>query len=61
MYSGQTLTLNMIENDFAELNFNNLSGSVNKFDQQTLAELATAVDQLTRGASIKGLVVSSSK
>lgn len=61
MYSGQTLTLNMIDNDFAELNFNNLSGSVNKFDQQTLAELETAVSMLTRGASIKGLLVSSSK
>ena len=61
MYRGQTRTLNMIVNEFAVRRFNNLSGSVNKFDQQTLAELATAVDQLTRGASIKGLVVSSSK
>ncbi|MCS5593969.1 MAG: enoyl-CoA hydratase-related protein, partial [Porticoccaceae bacterium] len=61
MFSGQTLTLKMIENDFAEINFNNLTGSVNKFDQQTLGELETAVGMLKGASSIEGLLVSSSK
>ena len=61
MFSGQTLTLKMIENDFAEINFNSLTGSVNKFDKQTLGELESAVDILKSKSSIKGLLVTSSK
>ena len=61
MFSGQTLTLKMIENDFAEINFNSLTGSVNKYDKKTLGELETAVGMLKSEASIKGLLVSSSK
>ena len=61
MFSGQTLTLKMIENDFAEINFNSLTGSVNKFDKQTLGELETVVGMLKAAASIKGLLLSSSK
>ena len=61
MFSGQTLTLKMIENDFAEINFNSLTSSVNKFDKQTLGELETVVGMLKAAASIKGLLLSSSK
>jgi 3-hydroxyacyl-CoA dehydrogenase/enoyl-CoA hydratase/3-hydroxybutyryl-CoA epimerase/enoyl-CoA isomerase len=61
MYQGKTLSLAQIENGFVELNFDNQSGSVNKFNQQTLAELREAVDILKASADIKGLFLSSSK
>jgi 3-hydroxyacyl-CoA dehydrogenase/enoyl-CoA hydratase/3-hydroxybutyryl-CoA epimerase/enoyl-CoA isomerase len=61
MYQGKTLSLAQIENGFVELNFDNQSGSVNKFNQQTLAELREAVDILKASADIKGLLLSSRK
>ena len=61
MYQGKTLSLAQIENGFVELNFNNQSGSVNKFNQQTLAELREAVDIIKASADIKGLLLTSSK
>jgi len=61
MYQGKTLSLAQIENGFVELNFDNQSGSVNKFNQQTLAELREAVDRLKADADIKGLLLTSSK
>ncbi|MGB0450175.1 MAG: enoyl-CoA hydratase-related protein, partial [Porticoccaceae bacterium] len=61
MYQGKTLSLAQIENGFVELNFNNQTGSVNKFNQQTLAELREAVDILKTCADIRGLLLTSSK
>ena len=61
MYQGKTLSLAQIENGFVELNFNNQTGSVNKFNQQTLAELRAAVDILKTCADIRGLLLTSSK
>ena len=44
MYQGKTLSLQAIENGFIEINFDSQSGSVNKFNQQTLGELQEAVN-----------------
>ncbi len=61
MYSGSTLSLKAIENDFVELNFDNQNGSVNKFDQQTLGELEEAVVALSAASAVRGLLVTSGK
>ena len=61
MFQGKTLGLAQIENGFVELNFNNQADSVNKFNQQTLAELREALDILKASDDIKGLLLSSSK
>ena len=61
MYSGKTLSLKAIENGFAEVNFDNQSGSVNKFNQETLGELQQAVDILSGAADIRGLLLTSGK
>ena len=61
MYSGRTLSLKVIENGFAEINFDNQSGSVNKFNQETLGELQEAVDILSGAGDIRGLLLSSGK
>lgn len=61
MYSGKTLCLKSIENGFAEINFDNQSGSVNVFNQETLADLHQAVSILGNATDIRGLLLSSSK
>ena len=61
MYSGRTLSLKVIENGFAEINFDSQSGSVNKFNQETLGELQEAVDILSGATDIRGLLLSSGK
>jgi len=61
MYQGKTLALAQLENGFVELNFNSQSGSVNKFNRQTLAELREAVDLLKANSDVKGLLLTSSK
>lgn len=61
MFQGKTLSLTEIENGFAELNFDNQSGSVNKFNIETLAELREAIKALKANAEIRGLLLTSSK
>ena len=61
MFQGETLSLRAIENGFAELNFDNQSGSVNKFNLQTLAELREAINALKANTEIRGLLLTSSK
>lgn len=61
MYSGEKLSLKSIENNFAELCFNNTAGSVNKLDQQTLQELSNALDCLSEASDVRGLLVTSDK
>ena len=61
MYSGKTLSLSAIEDGFVEINFNSQSGSVNKFDQETLGDLQRAVSLLSEQSDIRGLLLSSAK
>ncbi|MGB1159267.1 MAG: fatty acid oxidation complex subunit alpha FadB [Porticoccaceae bacterium] len=61
MYLGNTLSLIGLENGFVELNFNNASAPVNKFDQQTLGELSEALEKLSTTPEVRGLLLSSSK
>ena len=61
MYSGKTLSLKAIEDGFVEINFDNQSESVNKFNQETLAELQSAVEIMASAADIRGLLLTSGK
>lgn len=61
MFKGKTLTLGLIDNGFAEINFNNQGESVNKFNAETLAELRKAVDTLKAQSDIRGLLLTSAK
>jgi len=61
MYKGQTVSLTLIDNGFAEIQFDNQGESVNKFNQQTLADLREAVDTLKAQSGIRGLLLSSAK
>jgi len=61
MYSGNTLSLVGLDKGFVELNFNNCNAPVNKFDQQTLGELTTAVEILSTMPEVRGLLLTSGK
>lgn len=59
-YSGTRIQLTINDN-IAELCFNNEEGSVNKFDRATLTELRAATDLLKTASAVKGLIVTSGK
>ncbi len=61
MFKGKTLSLGLIDNGFAEINFNNQGESVNKFNAETLTELRKAVDTLKAQSDIRGLLLTSAK
>lgn len=61
MFEGKTLSLAMLDSDFAEIKFDSQSGSVNKFNEETLSELRQAADTLKQQQGIKGLLLSSGK
>ena len=60
MYTGEKLSLKKIENDFLELNFNSVVGSVNKLDKQSLDELHQALT-IAKKQEVAGLLLTSSK
>jgi 3-hydroxyacyl-CoA dehydrogenase/enoyl-CoA hydratase/3-hydroxybutyryl-CoA epimerase/enoyl-CoA isomerase len=61
MFEGNTLSLAKLDNDFAEIKFDSQSGSVNKFNEETLGELRQAIDTLKQQKGIRGLLLSSGK
>ena len=61
MFKGNSLTLTMLDNGIAELNFDAQGESVNKFDTATVQELAEALDALEAAKGLKGLLVTSNK
>jgi len=60
LYQGKALTVSMLEDGIAELNFDLEGESVNKFNQLTLSELNEAGKLLSQ-SDAKGLLVTSSK
>ncbi len=61
IYQSDALSVQRLDGDIAELNFDLQGESVNKFDQQTVASLTVALDALEAESGIKGLLVTSAK
>ena len=62
IYDGKAITVNTIDNRFAELAFNLSDESVNKFNQLTVKELGEAIDALaSTSENIEGLLMVSRK
>ncbi|MFK8018050.1 MAG: fatty acid oxidation complex subunit alpha FadB [Gammaproteobacteria bacterium] len=61
MYQGQSIRCERLDGDIAELCFDRQGESINKFDRQTLGELAEVGKTLAADDSIKGLIVTSAK
>jgi 3-hydroxyacyl-CoA dehydrogenase/enoyl-CoA hydratase/3-hydroxybutyryl-CoA epimerase/enoyl-CoA isomerase len=61
MYQGERVSASMREEGIAELNFNAVNDSVNKFDRQTVQELAEAIEAIKNAPGVKGMLVTSGK
>lgn len=61
IYQGQNVCCFLDEQQFAHIDFDLAGESVNKFNQQTLAELSEAVTQLKRQTDCQGLMLTSRK
>lgn len=61
IYQSDQLTINRLEGDIAELNFDLQGESVNKFDNASVASLTAGLDALEAQSGIKGLLVTSAK
>lgn len=61
MFNGSAITVKMLENGIAEMNFDLQGESVNKFDSRTVQELGDALKELQASSDVKGLLVTSAK
>ncbi len=61
IYEGQSLRCEMLDNGIAEVIFDSQTGSVNKFDKDTLAELKAVIDALNNADGVRGAIVTSAK
>ncbi|GMG88677.1 fatty acid oxidation complex subunit alpha FadB [Biformimicrobium ophioploci] len=61
IFQGKAVSVQMLENGIAELNFNLEGESVNKFNVLTVTELSQALDAVEADSAIKGLLLTSGK
>jgi len=61
IYSGDTLRVERVDGDIAELTFDSKNESVNKFDRATLADLKAAGEAIAAETGLAGLLISSAK
>ncbi|WP_281646888.1 fatty acid oxidation complex subunit alpha FadB [Parendozoicomonas sp. Alg238-R29] len=61
IYDGQAITVKLLDDGIAQLDFNLQGESVNKFNRATLQELKEATESLNGNGDVKGVVVTSSK
>ncbi|MEY8205620.1 MAG: fatty acid oxidation complex subunit alpha FadB [Bermanella sp.] len=61
IYQGKAITVKLLEDGIAELNFDLQGESVNKFNRLTLEDLDAAVQALRGKSDVKGLIVTSAK
>jgi 3-hydroxyacyl-CoA dehydrogenase/enoyl-CoA hydratase/3-hydroxybutyryl-CoA epimerase/enoyl-CoA isomerase len=61
MFQGQSIRVTKLDGGIAELCFDRKEDAINKFDKNTVEELAAAAAALGKDGSIKGLLVSSAK
>ncbi|MBU0914157.1 MAG: fatty acid oxidation complex subunit alpha FadB, partial [Gammaproteobacteria bacterium] len=60
IYQSNSITVAYLADGIAEFTFN-ASGSVNKFDQQTLADCRAALNLLHADKNLKGVIYTSGK
>jgi 3-hydroxyacyl-CoA dehydrogenase/enoyl-CoA hydratase/3-hydroxybutyryl-CoA epimerase/enoyl-CoA isomerase len=61
MFNGSAITVKMLDNGIAEMNFDLQGESVNKFNSLTVLEFSQALKALSDSNDVKGLLVSSAK
>src|SRR5699024_7789796 len=61
IYQGNRITVSMLADGIANMQYNAENESVNKFDADTNQQFDEAVSALEQAADVKGLIVTSSK
>ncbi|MGL6160246.1 fatty acid oxidation complex subunit alpha FadB [Microbulbifer sp.] len=61
LFNGKALSVQMLDNGIAELNFDLQGESVNKFNRQAVAEFSQALDAIEAAGDVKGVLLSSGK
>jgi len=61
IHSGQSITVELLDNGIAELKFDLQGESVNKFDKATVEDLGAAVAAIKGESKVKGVIVTSGK
>lgn len=61
IYQGNNISVSLLDDGIAKLNFDNKDESVNKFDQATLKEFDDALSALEKASDVKGVIVTSGK
>ncbi|KUJ80227.1 fatty acid oxidation complex subunit alpha FadB [Microbulbifer flavimaris] len=61
LFSGKALTVQMLDNGIAELNFDLKDESVNKFNRLTVSEFSEALDAIEAADGVKGVLLTSGK
>ena len=61
VYQGNRITVTMLEDGIANMQYNAENESVNKFDAETNKQFAEVVTALEKADDVKGLIVTSSK
>ncbi|WP_054112940.1 fatty acid oxidation complex subunit alpha FadB [Marinagarivorans algicola] len=61
IFQGEVITVTKLDNGIAELQFDAKKESVNKFDHQTVLELAAGLDAIESDGTCKALLVTSGK
>ncbi|MFW2177993.1 MULTISPECIES: fatty acid oxidation complex subunit alpha FadB [unclassified Moraxella] len=61
IYQGNNISVTLLEDGIAKLNYDNKTDSVNKFDQATVKEFGEAVTSLENAKDVKGVIVTSGK
>ncbi|MDE0490444.1 fatty acid oxidation complex subunit alpha FadB [Psychrobacter sp. A3] len=61
VYQGNRITVTMLEDGIANMQYNAENESVNKFDAETNKQFGEAVSALEKADDVKGLIVTSSK
>ena len=61
LFSGQNIKSNKIEGNIVEIEFNNPTEKVNKFNKKTLEEFRKVIDAIKIDKSIKGIIFTSGK
>ncbi len=61
IYSGKAVSVSLLDDGIAELKFDLQGESVNKFNQDTVEDLAAAINAIKGSSEIKGVIVTSAK
>ena len=61
IFQGEAVNVSVLDGGIAELQFDAVGESVNKFDGRTVVELAKALDAIDAASDVKAVLITSAK